>query len=228
MLCERCQAIEATVHLAAILWPTGERIEHFCDSCYPEAEAARVKQYTPEPVPVALPDVERMTASEYLQFSARAAANGADKPLMHQLNEELKRLPATRHRLGLEMLKMALDSVERGDDPMLLLGVGGCLVNPTDSQKPHEGVELLRKLVFELFDRLLQPSAGSSSSEHFRFLLGLAVIALRKADPQCLERLFEALQGRSVGSGEERRKTIEYVKAHLADADQKRPRRGEE
>src|SRR5262249_31158352 len=90
-LCELCREREATVHMAIVSWPSGEQQQHLCESCFPEIEAARIQSYAtqhaPPPPPV---DVEDITAAEYLDAFARAAANGPDKLVLRHICDELK------------------------------------------------------------------------------------------------------------------------------------------
>jgi hypothetical protein len=38
MLCQQCQAREATVDFSAMTWPSGEETLRLCEACYPKAE----------------------------------------------------------------------------------------------------------------------------------------------------------------------------------------------
>src|SRR6476660_416765 len=52
MLCQQCQAREATVHFSVVAWPSGDETNHLCESCYPKAEAERTASYNQtKPVP---------------------------------------------------------------------------------------------------------------------------------------------------------------------------------
>src|SRR5215831_18137696 len=98
MFCERCHSNQATVHLTIVLWPaTGPTNQNFCEACYPEIEAEQIRAYNPAPnfVQVSVQEVENMTAVEYVEASARAARNGADKPRFKQILDQLERLPKT-------------------------------------------------------------------------------------------------------------------------------------
>src|SRR6516162_6042766 len=121
MLCQQCQAREATIHFSALAWPSGEDTNHFCENCYPQAEAERAASYNPKPKPAPVIDVERITASQYLDFAAKAHANSSDAPTYRRITEELKRFPATRGRLATEMLTMALQSLQNGSDSWHLI-----------------------------------------------------------------------------------------------------------
>src|SRR5207253_5849805 len=125
MLCEQCQIREADVHVAIVGWPSSESTKHVCEACYPAIEAARVKSYAPQQIVPAPNDVEHITAQGYLDAASRAAANGAHKPALKQINDELNRLPATRARLALEFLRMACEALAKGNDPRHLIGLGG-------------------------------------------------------------------------------------------------------
>ena len=107
MLCERCQEREATVHLTLVLSHADEVTRHdYCDSCYPAVEAERANTCDSQPDSPLPADVEHITALEYLAASARAVSNGADKPALRHIHEELKELPKTRQRLVFEMLPL--------------------------------------------------------------------------------------------------------------------------
>lgn len=38
MLCQKCNARKATVHLSTVTWPSGEDRKHLCETCYAKAE----------------------------------------------------------------------------------------------------------------------------------------------------------------------------------------------
>jgi protein-arginine kinase activator protein McsA len=62
MLCQQCQAREATVHFSVVAWPSGDETNHLCESCYAKAEAERTASYNLEkPIPVV--EFERMPVS---------------------------------------------------------------------------------------------------------------------------------------------------------------------
>jgi len=127
MLCEQCQEREATVHVAAVSWPSGELTNHFCECCYPAVEAG--KSYSSQPATPLPIGVEKITASEYLEACARAGANGADKPTLKHIHKELERFPATQERLAIEFLTIALQCLAGGEDPWHLISTGA-LVRP--------------------------------------------------------------------------------------------------
>src|SRR5579862_8709985 len=129
MLCQQCQTREATIHFSAVAWPSGEETKHFCETCYPKAEAERTASYGPKRKPLPVIDVERITAAEYLDFAARAQVNSTDAPAYRHISEELKRFPAIRERLATEMLTMALQSLDEGNDAWDLVGLGSCFAN---------------------------------------------------------------------------------------------------
>ena len=71
MLCQQCQASEATVHFSVVAWPSGDETYHLCESCYPKAEAERTASYNQKkPVPPAV-EFERITVDCDIQVGDR-------------------------------------------------------------------------------------------------------------------------------------------------------------
>ena len=219
MLCEHCLEKIATVHVTVLSWPSGEQCKHFCESCAASAQAESAQPDVKQPATPVLPDVEHLTATELLQFSARAAGNAADKPILNHIHRELERLPATRDRLALE-LRMALQSLEFGNDPYDLIGLGGCLGNATHTEKPAEYAELLEKLIVRSFEQLSR-SPNPRSSHPFGFGLTLAIVALSQADPQRSATVMANLKNAASDQG---RMIIADVEQHIAEAAERQRR----
>src|SRR5262245_46779619 len=118
MLCTQCNEREATVHFTVITSASAETLKRdLCNACYPAVEAERFnaynrKQYTPPP-----PDLENITAPELLRLGVNATRNEADMPAFRKVTEELKRFPKSKQRLAFEMLELAWQSLELGQDP---------------------------------------------------------------------------------------------------------------
>jgi hypothetical protein len=228
MLCEQCREKDATVHVTLVAWPLAEPASHdFCESCYTEAEAARARSYASQPSAPLPVNVEQITASEYLEASARGVANSADSPALKHIHRELKRLPATRERLALKILTMAAQSLDRGDDHYDLIGLGGCFGRSIRSQRLPEYTALLEKIVFRSFELLSQ--FPNPPSEHpFAFGLSLAVLALRHADQHRFTTVLETLKGQCAeGAQENRRRILADLERSIVEADQDvRRRRG--
>jgi hypothetical protein len=221
MLCEECQEREATVHVAVFSWPSGELSTHLCESCYPAAEAARARSYAVQPAAPAPIDVEHITATEYLQVAARAAANGADKPALKHISRELERFPVTRGRLGLELLRLAWQSLEQGNDPYDLILLGGCLGNSAQTQRPPEYAELLEKIVVRSFEALAR-LPNPPSAHPFGFGLTAAVRAFQRADPQRSATVIASLKDAcGIETQEHMGIIIDCVEQRIAEADQK-------
>ena len=219
MLCEHCQEREATVHVGTVSWPSGELIKHVCESCYPAVEEQHARSNAAQPSAPMPDNIEDITAGEYLEFSARAGANGADKPVFQRICQELERLPATRERLGLELLRMAWQSFEQGNKPYELIGLGGCFGNSTQTRKPPEFLELLEKLTVRSFEALVR-SSNPPEAHPFGFGLTLAVSALRRADPQRATALLANLKDAFGKETRERRRLIfDYIQQRIAKAD---------
>jgi hypothetical protein len=224
MLCELCQEREATVHVAVVSWPTSEVEEHLCETCYPAAEAARIKPYVVPP-PVPLPEnVELISATEYLQFSIKAAESLAYKPAFKHVCKELERFPATRARLALEFLRMELRSPEQGKDPHFLIRQAGCFGNSVQTGMPPEYGDLLEKIVVRSFEDLVK-SPTPTSAPTFGFGLSLAFVALCRADPKRGTELLAKIKEPGGQDAERRRSIAQHLERRIAIADRKRPRR---
>src|SRR5215469_13591466 len=210
MLCEDCQKRDATVHLAVVSWPSGEIIKHLCESCYPAFELTHTSQYaidSPAPLPS---NVERLTAKEYLEFSAKAAANGADKPVFKYVCEELKKLPVTRARLSVELLSLAWQSLKEGDDPYDLIGLGCCFANSIQTAQTEKCVELLEKIIVRSVESM-EVSPKPPSAHPLGFGLTLAVIALRKIAEKRYAKLLAVLRNPTDGEINRRRSVMTYL-----------------
>ena len=193
MLCQQCQSREATVHFSAVAWPSGEDTKHLCETCYPDAEAKRTASYGPKRQPLPFIDVERITALEYLNFAARSHANSVDAPAYRHVLEQLKRYPATRERLATEMLMMALQSLEQGNDCWDLVGLGSCFANSVPGAKTSAFIQLLERIVLRSVELMAQ-SPNAPSDHPFGMGLTTAGNALRRADPGQLSKMLEGLK----------------------------------
>lgn len=219
MLCEQCQLREATVHFSALSWPSGEVTRHLCGNCYPDAEAERTASYGPERKALPVIDVEHITAVEYLDFAVRAQANSADAPAYRHISNELERFPVTRERLALEILTMAWQALERGNDAWLLIVLGGCFGNSVPPPNAPTFIELLEKITRRSAELMAQ-SANAPTEHPFGFGLTLAATALRTADDMRFSTLLEELKAHHPSM----REIIDYVERKIAESDQWRGR----
>lgn len=225
MLCEDCHARKATIHVAVFSWPAGELNKHLCESCYEAVEAARTMSYADQPATLPPEDVEHITAEEYLRLSARASANGIDKPAFKAVSQQLERLPDTRARLGLELLRVAWKSLEQGDDPYHLIGLGGCFMNSTNIANPtHEFLELLEKIITRSIERMSE-SPKLPSAHPFGFGLTLAVIGLRRANPDRCAAVIGKLRDRARGQTDRWGLIVDYVEERIAKSGRKQSRK---
>jgi len=195
MLCKQCQEREATVHLTLVVGSAGEIARHdFCEVCYSGVEADRMKLYNAQPNKPLPADVEHITASEYLAACARAASNGVEKPALRHIHEELKRLPKTRQRLAFEMLQLAWQTLERGEDPRREAGFAACASGAIESERMPEYIMWLEKIAVRCFE--LRGQLPTPQGEHGRFTLSLGgmLIAFGKVDRARFSAVFEALK----------------------------------
>jgi hypothetical protein len=219
MLCQQCQAREATVHFLAIAWPSGEDTRHLCESYYPKAEEERIAAYSPKGKPLPTIDVSRITASEYLDFAAKAHANSADAPAYRHISDELKRLPATRERLGTEMLTMALQSLENGNDVWNLVMSGGCFGNSVPGMKDQAFQELLERIILRSVE-LMAESVDGPSPHPFGFGLTMAGNTLNRADSQRFSVLIENIKTQHKDSPRARA-VLDYLNEQMAESEQR-------
>src|SRR5258708_29630118 len=201
MLCEQCQAQEATIHVTLVVGPGGDMSKRdFCQLCYPEVEAEHLRSYNllagvPPPFTI---DVQHITASEYFEASERAQRNGVDGPAYKRISSELRRLPDARRRLALEMLTMASEALARAEDPWSLVvrgcGFGGAV--QWEEMSPYTA--LLEKIISRAFD-LLGNGAYHAPVYHLSFGLRAALLALRRVRPARLCAVLCSLRQRAGG-----------------------------
>jgi hypothetical protein len=217
MLCEQCHGREATVHVAAVSWPSRELTKHLCECCYPAFEAANTKSYSSQTV-VPLPiGVEQITASEYLDFCARAGANGADKPILKHICKELERFPASQERLAIEFMTIALERLTRGADSWDLISIGRSFGSWVSSMRLSEYTRMLEDIISRCVEQMTK-SCSPPSDHSFGLGLTIAAQALRYADPT----RFEVVLGRLKNESEElgcQREPIAYLERMIVEAD---------
>jgi hypothetical protein len=195
-LCEHCREREATVHMAVVSWPSGEQMQHLCESCYPEIEAARTQSYNTQPAPTLPDNVEDITAAEYLDACARAAANGPDKIVIRHIGDELKRFPAARTRLAIELLTMGEHSLAQNDDACYLIGMGASFGVSIEQSRLQEFIGLLESIIHQSV--VLMSEFSLPPSPHpYGFGLNLAISALHRASPSSLAKIHEKLLAQS-------------------------------
>jgi hypothetical protein len=206
MLCERCQQKEATVHLTLVVGPSVEPTTHdFCDSCYPAVEAEGVKAYNTQPNRPLPTDVEHITALELLEAQARAACNGADKPAVKHIYEELKRLPKTRQRLALELLQLAWNSLESGEEPIFTAFMAASFGDSMEAERIPEYIVWLERIINRCFELRSQLSGPEREHRGFELTLPAMLVSLGKVDRGRFTALLESLRGRCVETGHDAR-----------------------
>jgi hypothetical protein len=119
---------------------------------------------------------------------------------------------------------MAWQSLEQGNDPYDLIGLGGCFGNSVQTTKAQEYVELLERIIIRSFDGLAQ-SPKLPSPHPFGFGLTLAVIALRRDAPERCATVLGSLKDPTGQQADQRRLIMDYVEQRIADAVQKRTRK---
>ncbi|MGO8926325.1 MAG: hypothetical protein ACLQU3_05470 [Limisphaerales bacterium] len=197
-------------------WPSGEDTKHLCEACYPEAEAKRTASYGPKQKPLPVIDVEHITALEYLDFAARSHANSADAPAYRHVSEELKRFPATRERLAMEMLKMALQSLEQGNESWHLIGLRSCFGSSAPPAKASAFIQLLERIVLRSV-QLMAQSSNAPSDHPFGMGLTMAGNALRRADPARLSTLLEGFRAQH-GELVQAPTVVNYLERRMAES----------
>jgi hypothetical protein len=201
MLCEKCQQEEATVHVTFVMGISAEMATHgYCSTCYPAAEVAHRKTYNSEPKRALPTNIENITGAEYLEARAKAERNGADKPVLKHIDEHLERLPLTRQRLVFEMLPIAWESLERGDDPHWEVFFG-CRWRDVPPERRGEYLTWLEKLILRSFELRSQLSPPPGSHGPFVMTLSSLLLSLGKVDRKRFTTVVEDLKRRG---GEER------------------------
>jgi len=224
-LCEHCRERKATVHVAVVSWPSGEQMQHLCESCYPEIEAARTQSYNTQPAPSLPANVEDITAAEYLDATARAAANGPDKLVLRHIGNELKRFPATRARLAIEFLTMAKHSLNQNDDPFYLIVTGARFGVSIEPSRLSEFVGLLKSIIHQSVV-LMSASSTPLSPHPYGLGLDLAITALHRTSPSSLAKIRETLSGQlSPQSQPNFRNVVEYFENQVSQIGSKRKHR---
>jgi hypothetical protein len=197
MLCERCQEREATVYLTLVFGASAEATKHdFCESCHAAAEAERVKAYNSQPnIPLSV-SVELISVSEYLEARENAARNGGYIPAFRIIQERLQRLPQTRQRLALEMLPLAWESLERGEEPQWMAGFASFCWDVIKPERLSEYTSWLEKLIVRSFE--LRNRLPTSPGEHGPFSITLfsMLVALGKVDRTRFTGLVRSLEAR--------------------------------
>src|SRR5258705_11528327 len=105
---------------------------------------------------------------------------------------------------------MALQSLEQGNDPFNLIGLGGCFGNSTQAQKTQEYLDLLERIVVTSFEVLAQ-LAKPPSAHPFGFGLILAIIALRRETPDPCASVIAKLKDPTAQRANQRRLISDYV-----------------
>lgn len=217
MLCERCQSREAAVHFSAVAWPSGDVTKHFCETCYPKAEAERTASYSPKAKPLPVLDVERITAAEYLSFAASAQANSADAPAYRHISNELQRFPAARERLALEILTMACEALDKGDAAGPLAWLGSCFGNSVLPPRSPAYIELLERFARRSVELMAQ-SPNAPRQHPLGLSLALVAVALHRADKGRFSALLEDLKAHRPPMP----KIIDYFERMIAESGQRR------
>lgn len=215
MLCEQCKAREATVHFSAVAWRSGDVTRHLCENCYPEAEAEREASFRREPKPLPDIDVAHITAQDYWDFSASAAANGADKPAFKHLCAELDKSPAAKERLAIEMLTLTLQSIEKGKPSWGLAAMGTFFGNSLPAPKPVTVLHLLENILVCSIE-LMAKSQEVRSDGHADHVLTLIGNTLRRTDPGRLANTLADLKAQAFPKPE----IIVHFEEKMAESEQ--------
>lgn len=195
MLCEQCHQQEATVHLTVLLWPASEPTEgNFCQACYPDAEAARIKAYNSQP-PSPLPgNVADITAAEFLAAGDKAARNAVDRPAFDYILDQLTRLPKTRERLVFELFQLVWQTLERREDPPLQPLMLAFCYTPRGPARLAEYTAWLEKIVLRCVELRRQLPAPPGDHGPFSLEISWGLIALRRVAPTRFTALLRDLK----------------------------------
>jgi hypothetical protein len=183
--------------MTLIVGPSAEATPHnFCESCYPSVETECLATYGSQPNSTLPSDVEHISALEYLEASAKATRNGADKPAFKHIEKELSRLPMARQRLAFEMLSLASQSLDRGEEPGWAAGFAGCCWGLIEPHRKSEYATCLEKIIERCFELRRQLPASPGDHGAFGMTLTLMLIALGKVDRHRFEAILQTLRSR--------------------------------
>lgn len=194
MLCEHCQERKANIHVAVVSWPSGEVRMHICESCYSAAEEERTKAYTSKPTADFPANIENLTAFEFLEASARANRNSADRPVFKRILEELSGLPETRQRLALQLLSLAWQALEGGADSAFEMILFGCRSVSMQPERLPEYTAWLEKIILRSFDLRKQLPNAPDALGTFGMTLSMTLRALGVTDRDQFVRVLGTLK----------------------------------
>lgn len=225
MLCERCQEREAKVHAAILMWPAVEPEEsHFCEECYPQVEAERLKkenaarQEPPPPMPL---DIERVTAAIYLGAQERARRGLSYRTEFKKLNEALAKSPEMHQRIALGMITIILGWLERCRKPprgaISFVVASWARVKPGVRPTYLHSLEKIARRCFELRNTDVYASAIST---RFDLEVGFLLLTLRHMDSDRFKALFSELNRQvKTRKADPWRPLLDWVKERI-DGDQ--------
>ena len=193
MICERCREQDATVSVTLVVGASLEK-HNYCEACHQKAEGERVKAYTSPPTAAVPVDIESITASEFLNASRRANRNSSDKPAFKHILETLGRLPQTRQRLALELLPLAWQALERGEEPPFETVLYGCRSVSIEPQRLPEYTAWLEKIIRRSFDLRRRLSEPPGEHGPFAMTLSMTLLALGRVNRDRFTALLSQLK----------------------------------
>jgi hypothetical protein len=157
-----------------------------------------------------------MTATEYLEAVAAAMVNGADKPPLQHIEQELEKLPGVRERLVLELLPIVwqtLDAVQGPEMFAVFFITRSAAITPDHLAEYKLWTERIAQRTFEL----LGGRTSCRDKVPLDAVLRLIVTPLRKCDPDGFTSLLETLYGQCRDAGDTRRELLDEIKSALKD-----------
>jgi hypothetical protein len=195
MLCEQCQKRDSNVHVTLVIGLSAETTsQDFCDPCYSSEEAERLRAYNSQPCSALPEDVEHISALEYLEASARADRNGVDNPAFKHIQEQVNRLPMTRQRIVFEMLPLAWQSLELGEEPGWTAGFAGCCWGSIEPQRLSEYTTWLEKIIVRCFELRGQLPDPPGENGPFAMTLSMMLVTLGKVERGRFTAVLESLK----------------------------------
>jgi len=215
MLCQKCHEQEATVHVTFVVGVSADVTKRdFCGSCYPTVEAEHVQAYNQQPNNPLPDDVENITAQEFFAARERASRNGVDIPAFKHIREHISKSLLTRQRLAFEMMELAWQSMERGEDPGMHMTFAGSCWTSIESQRRKEYVTWLEKIIIRCFELCGQQCPPFMVDGPFAHTLSLSLCALGCVERNRFTELLEEIRKRVGDQNSDARWQV------LADAEQ--------
>jgi len=140
-------------------------------------------------------NVENFTAEEFLEAEEAAERNGADKPVLRAIKQNLSDFPKTQERLAFQLLAIAWKALEHEGNPRKAAGLAIEMHQSVSVQRLPEYLLAIERIACKCFELM-----GKCRDSRFSLTLVLALSVLRRSDEKQFKVLLESLKSRSEGT----------------------------